>query len=283
MITKMYIMKVLTNLHIGDGDVNYNIVDKEVERDVVTGLPTINSSGIKGSFRQYLNIENDKDTVIKMFGSEPGQQRDDNKRQGALKFYSGDCLGLAMRNSQGDYPFSLVFTKGMLEMMVEKMEKILNDKSAEPLKSSINDFKSNIDSFKSDKNYYFKNKVSVEGVLINERIKNEDIGTLNKFLDKYIDNFSNKNYVMCSQEFMENYDLPVIARNVLDENKISKNLWYEEFVPHHSVFYTFVSCEDESILNDFNESVANKIIQFGANASIGYGLIELKEVGDFNE
>ena len=63
-------------------------------------------------------------------------------------------------------------------------------------------------------------------------------------------------------------NLPVIARNNL-ENGESKNLWYEEVVPHHSLFYTIIlKQEGQSIFDyDFN----NNVVQIGAGATIGYG------------
>jgi len=49
----VYKYTCLTNLHVGSGDINYNIVDNEVERDPVTGLPMIHASGVKGALREY--------------------------------------------------------------------------------------------------------------------------------------------------------------------------------------------------------------------------------------
>ena len=46
-------LECVTNMHVGNGDVNFNIIDNEVERDVVTGYPTINASGVKGALREY--------------------------------------------------------------------------------------------------------------------------------------------------------------------------------------------------------------------------------------
>ena len=40
-------MKCLTNMHVGDGEENYSIIDKMVERDPVTKYPTVNASGVK--------------------------------------------------------------------------------------------------------------------------------------------------------------------------------------------------------------------------------------------
>ena len=42
----IYILEPITNLHVGNGDINYNIIDNEVEKDPLTNYPMINSSGI---------------------------------------------------------------------------------------------------------------------------------------------------------------------------------------------------------------------------------------------
>ena len=46
-------MKCLTNMHVGDGEENYSIIDKMVERDPVTKYPTVNASGVKGALREF--------------------------------------------------------------------------------------------------------------------------------------------------------------------------------------------------------------------------------------
>ena len=48
-------LECMTNMHVGNGDVNYNIIDNEVEKDPVTGYPTINASGVKGALREFFN------------------------------------------------------------------------------------------------------------------------------------------------------------------------------------------------------------------------------------
>ena len=61
-------------------------------------------------------------------------------------------------------------------------------------------------------------------------------------------------------------NLPIIARNVL-ENGISQNLWYEQVVPAETVFYAIIQEEGNTLYNAIN----GKMIQIGANATIGYG------------
>lgn len=66
-------------------------------------------------------------------------------------------------------------------------------------------------------------------------------------------------------------ELPVVARNQLDNGE-SQNLWYEELVPHESIF-GFVVQVDENAANRvaFLAGTNTKVIQIGANASVGYG------------
>ena len=59
---EFYKIECLTNLHVGSGEINYNIVDNEVEKDAVTGLPVIHASGIKGALRDtFKNIISDEE------------------------------------------------------------------------------------------------------------------------------------------------------------------------------------------------------------------------------
>jgi CRISPR-associated protein Cmr4 len=86
--------------------------------------------------------------------------------------------------------------------------------------------------------------------------------------------FDGKTIYEISDKDFRKISLPVIARNHL-ENGISTNLWYEEVVPHESIFYVPVLSEDSELLGKFKTDVNNKIIQFGGNASIGCGLCKV--------
>ena len=60
--------------------------------------------------------------------------------------------------------------------------------------------------------------------------------------------------------------LPIIARNCLDNGE-SVNLWYEQVLPSMSVLATLIKTQNETDLDELN----GKIVQIGANATIGYG------------
>lgn len=82
---------------------------------------------------------------------------------------------------------------------------------------------------------------------------------------KPVDNFK----VLCNDEH-----LPIIARNKLDNGE-SVNLWYEQVLPSKSVLGTIIECGDE-LVNALN----GKIIQIGANATVGYGYCTFVKLND---
>ena len=69
-------------------------------------------------------------------------------------------------------------------------------------------------------------------------------------------------------------NLPIIARNVLDDGGISKNLWYEQVLPAESVLFTVIDDKDGKLTDAIN----GKTIQVGANGSIGYGFCKFEHL-----
>ena len=75
---------------------------------------------------------------------------------------------------------------------------------------------------------------------------------------------------LCSDD-----NLPIIARNVL-ENGESKNLWYEQVLPAETVLYTIIQEENNDLLNALVGD--GKLVQIGANATIGYGYCKFEQI-----
>lgn len=234
-------LECITNMHVGNGDVNYNIIDNEVERDAVTGYPTINSSGVKGALREYF-VKNGaaQGDIDKIFGKDKG---------GELKFLNADIIALPVRASAGEAAYYLISTG---EAINRQQEKELLFLKSESIYSPTQ----------------IKPGRQAEGIELHKSIR---------FMEKDI-------YLLTDDEFRK-ISLPVLARNKLDDGK-SVNLWYEEVVPYRSLFSFAVLCEDASkaVLDLFIETVNNKVIQFGGNASIGYGLCKVTvQKGECNE
>jgi len=232
MFSKMIVLKCITNLHVGNGDENYNLVDNEVEKDPITGYPMINSSGVKGALRAYFKSINDPN-VITWFGEEHNSK---TIQKGLLNIDDARMMAIPMRASKGDKAYYLVSTKDA----IDKYNQVAEDFG---LNTRIKDSGKAVSG------------IEVEGYIVPQKFYDRDI------------------YIIPSQD-MNMHSLPVNARNCLN-NGISENLWYEEYVPHESIFYFPVITNDADLLKSFETAIKDKVIQFGGHASIGYGFCKI--------
>lgn len=238
MIAKLFKIKCLTNMHVGNGDVNFNIIDNEVERDSVTKYPTINSSGVKGALREFFEATN-KAVVDDIFGPEKSVGV-----PGKVKFLCANMLAIPMRASD-KATYHMVTTQKAVDAYNNLAKALMRDGAL------LIDASAGCE------------KVEVEGV------ECPVTAGLEAFVKGGV-------AVMGDEDFGEPV-LPVVARNKLENGK-SNNLWFEEIVPHESVFYFFaiVSDSDKEHLDAFVKGVDKKVVQFGGNATIGYGLCEVE-------
>lgn len=80
---KIFRIECFTNLHVGAGDVEVSIVDNCVQRDIITGYPTIHGSSLKGALRaHWSNLYSDE--VEEIFGKE--------STEGKMKILSANLL-----------------------------------------------------------------------------------------------------------------------------------------------------------------------------------------------
>ena len=248
-----YKIKCLTNLHVGSGDLNYNIVDNEVERDPVTGYPVIHASGLKGALREHFSNKNDiAFDVTDVFGQESGS---DKIKAGSYKFLDARLLARPMRTSGQESSVMVVS-----ERSVNDFIRLMND-------FGVTKFGAELLNVEFPKGVNFLSNVS------NARVEAETTGAIPQnamnILNGLKDLIGDKIAVV--KDFND-YDLPVVARNCLEDGE-SKNLWYEEIVPHDSVFYTFIITPDNKMELDFAD-----IIQIGGNASIGCGFTKFTKL-----
>ena len=227
-------LECITNMHVGNGDVNYSIIDNEVERDVVTGYPTINASGVKGALREYFmkkHADIDINQINEIFGGESA---------GKLRFLNADMIAIPARASEGSQAYYMISTMEAVGRYQEKCQAFL--------KKEMNVVAKKTEEIRAAEGIKLEDAVSIMGKEIN----------------------------ILSDEDFRKISLPVLARNNLENGK-STNLWYEEIVPHKSLFSFAVLTEDadQELLNYFKNEIDNQMVQFGGNASIGYGLCKV--------
>lgn len=270
----LYMITALSNMHVGSGDINFGVVDNLVQKDLITSVPIINSSGLKGALREFFNAGGIDDTEIDYIFGPPQKARKGGKKEqssGMYKFFTANLLTLPARSSKKPFfratsPMLLRELLNSVELFKlniawkEIIEELINNAAPEKEKPVIfEDLGADviIEDFKA----VYKQFDNVNGL---ESVLGCDVAIFHD------DDF---------KELCEN--LPVIARNHLENGK-SQNLWYEEVVPRQSRFYFIIAVPDSEDTKDinqkFSEHLQKNLIQIGANASIGYGFTEIKRI-----
>lgn len=251
MNVKVYYIDCLTNLHVGSGEANFNIVDKEVEKDPLTGYPMVHASGIKGAFREAYAKDHTKDQTKYIFGEAATDNESDTV--GSYKFFDAHLLYRPMR-AEGSFPFVNVTT-------ITAIENFVNLTKAFGVDSGLNVDGLKCLSFENAKFLTSDADISVESevcAILDEQVVN----ALRPFLGEH--------FAIAAS--MDDYSLPVVARNRLHKQK---SLWYEEFVPYGSRFYMLAIIPDGTDEQEINE-VIPPIAQIGGNCSVGYGYCKIE-------
>lgn len=279
MESKFYGLKCITNLFVGNGDNSYGIIDNQVEKDPILETPIIPSSSLKGSLRDF--FENNSDNNIKIteiFGSDAKKTK--NTNSGSYSFFTAQLLFRPMRVSDGNFTYCLVTTVDLLEKMIQMVSDLNGDLPCD-MQEAIKKVKEKMNNL-NDK-YGISNKnISVEGYDLEhcEEDVNKDVNKAIDLLLNIFEKFNLKNgvpIVILKPEIFKEIDLPIVARNQLEDG-LSNNLWYEEIVPHESIFYFAIMYPDNNdSFKKFDEELRSNIIRFGGGASIGYGYCKIEE------
>jgi len=124
MTTYVFTIRALTNLHVGSGDSGgTGVVDKLVQRDVTTQLPTIHASSLKGAMREHFETFKPKGIdITSIFGSGPrGEARqDENVQRGSHRFFAADILAIPKPVDEAPY-YKLVGNKNHEANLLAKL------------------------------------------------------------------------------------------------------------------------------------------------------------------
>jgi CRISPR-associated protein Cmr4 len=240
-----------TPMHCGAGGENFWIIDKLIQRDETTNLPNINSSSLKGALREYMKdyLSNSKKinglswatVLFQIFGN------DNTDLSTSDKDIVAKDLNVPVNKLEiaGDLR---ILPAELLSIPTLKEGKIKHIISCEWLKQNL-----------YEKIELFDHKLS-------DRVTLETIIQSNEYIDEI---------EFC--EKVDDYNLPVIARNHLEDGT-STNLWYEQVLPRETKLFFTVVYNNEELFKIFKDSVITHPIQIGANASVGYGFCKIEEI-----
>lgn len=288
---RLYTIKTLSNLHVGGGDVNYSVIDKQVQRDALTHNPTIHASSFKGAMREYI-----KYTQVSKQDLKDGEPNPEAQKAGDHLVYTvfGQEPKLDQTQSKKPKAGHVIFSEVKLLSLPVRTNKIAFMYATCP--SLIKDYNhmskmygldTQINEFCNEDSGYFSNEVSDE--IVAEELdfklrKNDDLSVLQSRLGKSVILFTDGQFRDISKS------LPVMARNHL-ENGESQNLFYEEVVPRESLFYTVISYPNDNLLSLKSQDIKSKknIVKFqnaikdtsfylGANTTIGQGYCRIRQI-----
>lgn len=264
MTPHLYLIECLTNLHVGSGETNYNIIDNEVERDpVLANVPIIPASGVKGALLEHCRdvVRVDEAVWHYVFGWH--DKKANQTEAGAYKFFTANLLARPLRVSQGTRSYILATTYEILEQL-KRLTCAVGISGYENLRDDIDTA--------------LKIPCTDKAVLAVE-----GRGTVYMESDTALQALLPENDY-CVVESFRDFALPVLARNKLEDG-ISRNLWYEEVVPHKSIFYMLILQPDfegqkqREYFDLFDNAITQKSpVQFGGNASIGCGFTRVTKV-----
>lgn len=261
MKTHLFKIECLTDMHVGNGEASYSIIDNEVQKDtVLQDVPIIHASGVKGALKEHIERiwSKDCDGILKVFGGveEYGEADPETGKkktrtvEGSYKFFSALCLARPLRVTDGAAPYILATSNAVLE----RFSLLLNGLGRPDV---------------------YGKAIGILADGANIEVEGITAATKNCVTDEPM--ISKKFAVL---DNLQDYALPVRARNVLNDNGISENVWHEELVPHKSIFFfaIIVPDGDDNFYSAFKEAIQESAIQFGGNASIGNGYTTVAEV-----
>jgi len=247
-----YKIETLTNTHVGSGDTNYGVIDNLIQRDVVTDLPTINGSSLKGALKEFFD-DKKFEKIDEVFGS--------NDNKAGYYFLSANLLTIPLRSNKKAY-------------FLATCPYIIKQ-----LQDDATDFSVNID-LSAFKNYHPQKGKPIVFIDDTDDLIIEDFYEYEtKPVPEKYTVFTDVESLMIlnDEDFKEicnDSNLPVIARNKVGEDK---NLWYEQVVPSKTQFY-FTLMHNEDNLEEFEKTLMSDIIHIGANATVGYGFTKISKL-----
>jgi len=285
MKTELYKITTLSNLHVGSGDINFDVIDNQVQRDSITKLPNINSSSLKGAFREnftefedkqnedgsYTRVKKKDTTMVKyIFG---GDNKKSEAQAGAYSFFEAQLLTRPVRSN------------------VKAHFNTTSPSVIENLLDTIEDFDIEFDeSLKAELKKLSQLNPKKDEPIIFENITNailEDVKAISNKLDTAkLTPFLGEDLALFEDNDFKELDLPVLARNYLEDG-VSKNLWYEEVVPKKSTFFFTIAKPTNIDSKDYDQKIKGfesrftkegSKLQIGANKSIGYGFCKVAKV-----
>ena len=285
---KPFFIRVVTPLHAGTGS-DIGIIDMPIQRERHTNYPKIESSGLKGSLREYFVSSGKGNKEIELvFGPENG-----GEHAAAFALTDAAVLFFPVKSAKGVY--ALITCPSVLKRYNDFCGLYDDKKPLENIIDSLKDKISDGSCMVAD-----KGKVSFDGkeVVLEEfafNIDDEIVDLKNKF------DFLDADRVVCVSDDVFR-DFVTLSTELITRNKVDsvtgtvKNgaLFSEEFIPPETVLYSFLQTgpvnhsgkdkdgkeiklplKTQKEVEDFLDKGFPTTFQIGGDATIGKGIVKV--------
>lgn len=258
-------MRCATNLHMG-AENEIGFVDMPIQREKHTGIPKMESSGIKGVLSREVKSE-------LLFGK--GSEEGGEASAGNLRIYDGRVLFFPVRSNCNSFVY--VTCPFVLQRYLNESNKesripfeIYNDKAL------VSFVRSNM----AIADFTFRYKKD-------SRIKTE----LSGIKDEFIDYLKDKEIVIVSNDvfsyFMEMGTVVRTRNKINSKTGVAENLFSVEYLPEETILYSVLEYEKDTKIkeeyDEFRTYITNKeYIQIGGEGSLGKGITQIR-IGDLKD
>lgn len=281
---RLTFIHALSPLHAGTGQ-GVDVIDLPIAREKATNIPYLPGSSVKGSLRDLFN--DDEDIRNRIFG--PEKIEGDSGAAGAIQFADQTLLCLPVRSLAGN--FAYVTSPYILRRLSRDVINSGIDFPVSDVVSLSDEGDENPCRITSDSILELNNFVCLEDLDLTPETDrsiadNWAKNLKDKIFDEYWQDEFTKRFCIVSDTvfgFLLQTATQITARNVLNENKTSKNLWYEESLPTESLLYGLIlsfpnpstGFSDDEIFEHISPKF-EKTLQFGGSATVGRGLCKVK-------
>jgi len=283
-----------TPVHMGAGQ-SVSYVDLPVQRERITGFPTLWASGIKGVIRDLATRKwnNDKNKVEVIFGPEESAE----EFASCISITDAKILLYPVRSVRG--VFAWITCPFVLKRFKEDLESINISFKLNETEILISEPQNDNEAIVSPNSILklSENIISLEEFVFNIQ-KSSEVDTLGEFIknllpqNELINSLIQRLVIVKDDIFKDfvNYAVEIRTRIKIEQSKgtvESGALFTEEFIPSESIFYSLIFMTNpyttydeinsaERVKKELNSLLNNKLLQLGGDETIGMGFMKVK-------
>ncbi len=283
MNTAILALMTHTPLHAGSGQ-DMGVIDLPIQREKITAWPCVYGSSMKGALRCHAETKLDSESVQLIYGPDTeAANKEKGGYAGALNVGDARLLLFPVRSLQGT--FRWLCCPANIERLLRDLDYLDLKFDNVPNLSQLQIKGLNAKHYSDKAETIYLEEYAFSATGDKKELKNL-IELLTKFVNNRTDfqqQLEEKLLLISDTQFkyLVQHATPVQAHNVLDEQKASQNLWYEESLAPETLLYAPLQASDvrkkdndnkaDWVLGQVQDMFERPWLQIGGNETVGMG------------